>query len=66
MIPELAVRLHKKTSTMGFTSFDPNIPWLELTMLVCTACAHVECFATNGVELQQIPGARLVQASGGT
>ena len=66
MVGDLAVRIHKKGKMLGLTSYDPNIPWLEITALVCTSCGRLECFATNGAELQQIAGAQLVRAAGGT
>lgn len=65
MIPGLIIKLWKETKMMGFDAQDPNIPELRTTLLVCTSCTRVECFAANGPELQSIPGAQLVQAAQG-
>jgi len=61
-LPEIAVRLHKLQNVMGMTSYDSNVPWLHCNVLVCTSCARVTWYATNGAELQNLPGAHYVQA----
>jgi len=62
VLPEIAIRLHQRRSVMGMTSYDPNIPWLQCVVVVCTSCARVSWHATNGAELQGISGAQFVQA----